>query len=504
MRNLFTKLYLQFLASFMLAIVVITVTFFSYTQNKLTQFAGERLDPVAELIGGIWQGIDVDERENWLAIDSALSGTQWKLLETAQTVPVQILHTHIQSASVHVRLALDAQYAVELEIDDWPEWEKFMGWLVLSELSNVPANLREAKFQQLKTVMPFALDRVNRQTESLSALDIRQLNNGQAVRITDANVNESTLYFPAGANQVIRMGPIFGFELLSTVQWALLILVSLLSLSLMFSLAVRPVHQRFLALHRAVGRIERTPESVNLPTQHNDQLGDLARRIDALATGLIRQLNANKRLNMAVSHDLKTPLARIKFALALLDESGENPYATQINQDVSLLSELISELLLYHQLTEARASDAQCESIAIVQPVLNAIKPSLNVEQNLPERADLPIAATDWRRIVSNLIGNAEEHAKARVSVSLSINAEHATLTVADDGPGLSQEDFELLKQPFQRASGHRSNTQSHHGLGLALVDATVDHYGGAFTLCETTLPGACFQVVLPYNSATK
>jgi signal transduction histidine kinase len=197
-------------------------------------------------------------------------------------------------------------------------------------------------------------------------------------------------------------------------------------------------------------------------------------------------------------------LARIKFALALLDESGENPYATQINQDVSLLSDLISELLLYHQLTEARASDAQCEGVSIVTPVFNAIKPSLNVEQDLPERADLPIAATDWRRIVSNLIGNAEEHAKARVSVSLSLTEQNATLTVADDGPGLSQEDFELFKQPFQRASGHRSNTHSHHGLGLALVDATVSHYGGAFTLCETSLPGACFQVVLPYNSATK
>lgn len=504
MRNLFSKLYLQFVGSFVVAVVVIATTVYSYTHQKLSHFADVRLAATVTLASQTWQSLSTEEQENWLALVSTLSGTQWLTSAEVPTASYRITHTHIGIGAVHAQLRLDDKTAIEVEIDDWPEWEKLIGWLVLSELSNVSANLREARFQQLKALVPFSIARVNRAEQPLGTLDIRQLNNGQAVRTTDSSSNQSMLYFPAGASQVIRMGPIDSFVLLTPGQWFLLVSVSLLSLSLMFSLAVRPLHHRFIQLHRAVGRIDTTPESVQLPTDFDDQFGDLAKRIDALASGLIKQLNANKRLNMAVSHDLKTPLARIKFALALLDEKGDNPYAAQINQDVSLLNELISELLLYHQLSESASSQIECDGMSVLQPILDSLPKAIKVEQHIPTGVSIPMSVTDWRRVASNLIDNAAQYAQARVLLSLEASQTELTFTVEDDGEGLSSDDFELLKQPFQRASGHRSSQQAHHGLGLALVDATVAHYGGKLQLTEGTLGGASIQVTLPYNSGTK
>lgn len=501
MRNLFTKLYLQFLASFVVALLVIGLSVSSLARFELTSFAKDRLEPVAELAEETWQALAPEEREAWLAIISTLSGTQWQLVTEEGDEGYRIDDLSLQSSNAVVTIWLDEDVAAKINIRSWSDWEEVMGWLVLSDLSNLEADFREARFQQLKLIFPFEIDRVNRSVQMINTLQLRQLNNGQAVRVTHEDSNQATLYFPAGANQVIRIGPVDRFEFLSTVEWMLIILMSLITLSLIFSLWVRPLHRRFMELHRTVGRIGSTESSVNLPVNYDDQFGDLASRIQSLALNLIAQVDANKQLNLAVSHDLKTPLARIKFALALIEDAEANPYLEQINQDVTLLNELISELLLYHQLVDSRAHAGSCEGVTELHQRLERIPSAIGQILAIPDRAIVPVSSTDWRRIVNNLLGNAEEYGKSILSVRLETTPLLCTLVIEDDGPGLTSEEFERLRLPFQRVSKHRELDKSHHGLGLSLVDATVKHYGGLFSCESGELGGAKFVISLPYNA---
>lgn len=503
MQNLFSRLYLQLLCSFLVIVMVIGLTVYGYAQQRLVGYAHQHLSAMQKIASGIWQRLDNEQQLAWLAIASTVSGTAWQSV-TAKNLSIeqQVEKADIWFMHAVGLLRLDSETVVRVTIDDWQDWQTGIGWLVLSDLSSRDAALREVHLQRLKSYLPFDASRVNRSAEPLNALELRQLADGQAVRISEGT--SDILYFPAGASQVIRFGPIDRFELLSPVHWVLLLLLSLLSLSLMFSLAVRPLHQRFKALYQAVGQIDDRSESVRLPTEYKDQFGELAERIERLALNFINQLETNKRLNLAVSHDLKTPLARIKFALALTDRRESDGYLEQVDRDINLLSELVSELLRYHQLAEGPAAAERCDGRDIIEQQLAGLPNRLRVEVALPEHLPVPLAAPDWRRIVSNLLNNAEQYARQALSVSCSINADEVLLVIEDDGPGMSASDFAVLRQPFQRQSTDRNLSDAHYGLGLALVDATVKHYRGAMS-CQVSgrLGGAKLTVALPYKSAT-
>ena len=127
---------------------------------------------------------------------------------------------------------------------------------------------------------------------------------------------------------------------------------------------------------------------------------------------------------------------------------------------------------------------------------------NVQLQVELPSSdVQLPMLATHWRRITDNLIKNAVQYGHGKLKVSLSREANQITLKVEDNGRGLSPDDFEQLKQPFQRQQIHRNLNDNNHGLGLAIVDATVSHYGGELSVCPSPLGGTCFCVHLHFTN---
>lgn len=512
MSSLFTRLYVQFTATLLVIITSVAVGLYFYGRIALERYALERITPVAQLAADGWLEMNEDERANWLVLVSNLSGTQWHKQELALPTAVKVENIFLQAARVDVFLRLDDTRAARIEIDDWPEWEKAYGWLFLDAISDVPSELREAKFQSLRAQVPWPIERVNRNTEPLSALGLRQLNNGQSLRVTSGMVETKMLYYPAGASQVIRMGPIPTFELLTNFQWFGLSAISLFLLGVGFVFWVRPVQLRFAELIGSVEAINEQQSSVKLPTEYRDDLGRLSRRIDGMARSLILQLQQNKQLNQAVSHDLKTPLARIKFSLALLPVEPTNDYVQQIQNDVDLLTQLTQELLLYHQLTDETVNkNVHCDAIAVLNKTIAQLPNDIKVTHNFEGQSiTAPMHESHWRRLCDNLCNNAVQYGKGQVHIQLTESASQLLLYVEDDGLGIEIDKFEQLKQPFQRLSKHRDLQQNNHGLGLALVDATVRHYQGTWWLENSALGGARFVIEVPkytyktYNSITK
>lgn len=502
--TLFTRLYIKFFATLLTLIFIVLSSIYFYADQTFNRYVLERVSPVAVLAAEAWLDFDDSEKDNWLSLVANLSGTDWQSTTDQINSNVKVERLRMLSAGAEVTVKFGPDATFQVAIEDWPKWEEFYGWLFLNALSNVPSGQREVLFQLLKSKAPWPVARVDRNTEAISALSFRQLDKGNAIRLKTNGAATETLYFPAGARQVIRMGPIAGYELFSVTQWFSLIIISIVLLASGFALWVLPLQRRFNELNNAVNAIGGTPKSVQLPVQYADDLGQLAQRIDHMARGLITQIEDNKQLNQAVSHDLKTPLARIKFSLALLERGDNNPYVEQICSDVDLLTELTQELLLYHQLSNTPVQITSCEIVESLRVFIKELPTDLELRLALPEHTiQASFHASHWRRLCTGLLQNAAQYGRGEIWVTLALAGDEVKLVIEDNGPGIADAAFDTLKQPFRRQSDHRDLHQNNHGLGLALVDAIVEHYRGAWTMSQSELGGAKFEVQLPYKRQT-
>lgn len=501
MHRLFTRLYLQFFSSLLVILMVAILCVYLLAQQRLDTYGQNRIIPMAELAADAWDGLAPDEQAAWLALVSGLSGTQWERVDAASspTRGFVIEDMHLSNHSINALIQLSPEASVSVVINDWHAWEQGYAWLFLDAISREAPEQREARFITLSAASPWDIERVRIQSETLPPLAAQQLRNGQSVRVNLTAPGLEALYVPAGTDRAIRFGPIRSFTLLSTLQWLTVVCVSLIMLSLSFMLWIRPVQRRFLTLFHSVDQISTKRESINLPTADTDELGQLARHIERMATHLIQQIETNNQLNQAVSHDLKTPLARIRFSLELLGIDRDNPYLQTIENDIELLIQLTDELLLFHQLKGSESDAPLCNVQELLAQHLSAMPDSVTLTSELPSSSvQLRIHPTHWLRLVNNLLDNAEQYGNGRIHVSMVNTDGDWTLTVEDNGPGLTAAEFETLKQPFQRLQSHRNLNKNNHGLGLALVDATAHHYGGTFTCGQSILGGAAMSIRLP------
>lgn len=224
----------------------------------------------------------------------------------------------------------------------------------------------------------------------------------------------------------------------------------------------------------------------------------------------IEQLIAdNKLLSRAVSHDLKTPLARLRFGVDMLEEEHElavrQQYYQRINRDLDHMESLINTLLDYAKLEEVKLSiqKTPIDLGVLVQEALEHFDGSALVSLQRDIKSGVMINA-DRRylgMLIHNLVLNAMQHAKSRVQVSLSASANAIIFRVVDDGDGISPSHSERIFQPFQRGDGAKSHG---HGMGLAICDRIAGWFAAEISVGRSqTLGGAEFTVTFVQGSTS-
>jgi len=503
MTKLFAQLYYRLIFSLFFVVAMSTALILSWAEHRFEQYVINHITPAALLAQQSWQPLPTASRSAWVDILYNLTDSQWVIVEQQQEELVSIIKKDWSNQTATVLIKLDETSAAQIDIVSWANWHVGHGWLLLNSISNVPADQRENLFRDLILQSPWPLARLNVNTVSLSALALRQLASGQSVRISESDGFDN-YYFPAGASQVVRIGPVESFSFLSTQQWLLVVTLTLILLTVILAWLVRPIHKRIDAISQGVDRIYDDQSDIQLPSHYRDDFGLLARRIEAMANRLVLQIDQNRKLNQAVSHDFKTPLARMKFAVALAEHNPDKEKFARIGQEIDLLTDLTNELLLYHQINDTQANPNERISL---QEILNStlalydsndVKFSLNIENDIPAYS---INEGHWRRVCQNLIDNAVQYGQGEVSISLTGNYHNARLSVTDNGAGMDQKEFEALKQPFSRAEKSRNLDRTNHGLGMSLVQAIADHYQGTFTLHNDTGTRLC--MTLPFTAIT-
>jgi signal transduction histidine kinase len=236
------------------------------------------------------------------------------------------------------------------------------------------------------------------------------------------------------------------------------------------------------------------------------QLTGLARNIDDMSSRLSHLIQSQKELTAALSHEMRTPLARIRFALAVIGNQADQPIQTQlqeINADVQQIDGLIASMLDYARLDHpdlrmewqdtalepwCRHALAAAESPARELRLLGVEKlSSAWMEPRLMELA------------LSNLVVNASRYAKQRVDVSISAQDNGYRIVVEDDGDGIPPADRETVFKAYTRLDTSRNRDTGGYGLGLAIVARVAALHGGRATAAASkTLGGAKFVIEWP------
>ncbi len=255
------------------------------------------------------------------------------------------------------------------------------------------------------------------------------------------------------------------------------------------------------ALQDGVARLRRGDLDVVLENRTRDEFGALTAAFNALAASIKERVRARDQLLLDVSHELRSPLTRLKVALALLPDSAKK---TQAEADVSEMESQITELLELERLRDGRGLRiARVDLVPLLHEAARAHQdtpPGVRVDVAAPT-LPLDCDADDLRTVLRNLVGNAVKYSlpdSPPVEVTATRDAGWVTIRVVDDGSGVPESDLSRLFEPFFRVDRSRSRQTGGYGLGLSICKRIVEAHGGTIAATNNPARGACFAVRLP------
>ena len=267
---------------------------------------------------------------------------------------------------------------------------------------------------------------------------------------------------------------------------------------------IRRLTMRLEALQSGVERWGTGDLSTRLNADGKDEVAFLAARFNQAAQRIETLMNSHKSLLANASHELRSPLARIRMSLELLGGDSTSPQRVEISRSITELDELIGEILLASRL-DAKQSDAE--------PFEQLDLTGLAAEECARAGAVLGMSTTGQslvvqgsprllRRLMRNLLENAKRYGgQGEVGMALTQKSdgtqEFAVISVQDRGPGVPLAERERIFEPFYRLLG-ASERDGGVGLGLALVKSISERHGGTVHCEARSGGGASFVVELP------
>ena len=283
------------------------------------------------------------------------------------------------------------------------------------------------------------------------------------------------------------------------------ILASLLFAVLLAWYFSRPIRALRQAFEAAAGG-DLSPRFEKKSGLRSAELNDLGRDFDRMTARLRSLIDGQTRLLHDVSHELRSPLARLQAAVGLAHQQPDKVMASmeRIERESVRMDKLVGELLTLSRL-EAGAISAAQEVISMAE-LLDQIVGDANFEAAPQQRSVVLHGDTDvmvtgqadlLARAVENVVRNAVKHSPAQGTVEVEARSEGRRLRirVQDRGPGVAAADLEQIFQPFFRSS---SASAEGHGLGLAIAQHVVQAHGGTISARNRTDGGLCVEISLP------
>ncbi|MEK9953135.1 MAG: ATP-binding protein [Curvibacter sp.] len=262
---------------------------------------------------------------------------------------------------------------------------------------------------------------------------------------------------------------------------------------------VRRLTKRLETLQQGVERWGEGDLGRRLPEDGQDEVAFLAQRFNVAAARVQALLLSHKALLANASHELRSPLARIRMGLELLESQPGPAAREEIARNIRELDQLIDEILLASRLDASPDDLGPLEPVDLVGLAAEECARTGAEFETPPGVTSVVVAGQTrlLRRALRNLLENARRHGAGTVTLTLRTSGEQVEIRVCDQGPGVPAALRERIFEPFFRLPG-ASEREGGVGLGLALVRSIAQRHGG-HTHCEDNPGGgACFVLRLP------
>jgi len=427
------------------------------------------------------------------------------------------------------RLLPDEQHVIVMYLEEQEEQRAYRQSrgtfaLVSRMIQNQPQAHWEALVQELQSWSPVRLALIDHGprehagaiTNSFSeaALSWYEYDNNQEVIFIDlANSNKTLMFGPIPSESHVIMSHTY-------ITGAIILAV----ISVVLGLWLVPVWKNLNQVKLGAREFGRGHLDSRVKIQRNSVVAQVGDSFNRMADRIQNLIKTNQFLTNAVAHDLRTPLARLRFAHEMLSSGDcsreeKTRYKNNIEASIEALEHLINQSITYSRYD--RSADARrfatCCFAELIRQEVEQIKvdvPSLlfsiKIDPEL-EKSEQLIDKNALRRALSNLLGNAMKHATSQVLVTFSLSQGDSGLhnkmcyvvAVDDDGEGVEEQDRARIFEPFVQVNNEARDATLGHGFGLAIVSKVAEWHGGVIMVEQSeTLNGASFRLSWPVDFA--
>jgi two-component system sensor histidine kinase CpxA len=326
---------------------------------------------------------------------------------------------------------------------------------------------------------------------------------GSGVTHRDGNQMYIVINDPARKYRLLLIPPPLSVDLVSFVPYYLLILLALAGLCwLLAANLASPLRQLALTVDRfGAGEL-----SARSSLARRDEIGDLARAFNQMAVRLQTLLLAERRLLQDISHELRSPLARLSFAAELTKTAPDRELAAaRLRKDIDRLTNLVGGLI---QVTRAEGEFAErnLDPVALdelVQDIAEGCQIESDARQCRIDVSATPVQLRGdeelLRRAIENVLRNAIRYAPqgTAIEVRLERSGSMAKVAIRDYGPGVPEELLPRVFTPFFRVDDSRDSSTGGVGLGLAIAHRAVSLHHGEIKV-RNAAPGLLVEISLP------
>jgi signal transduction histidine kinase len=325
--------------------------------------------------------------------------------------------------------------------------------------------------------------------------------------LIDSADNSFYLKRSKALHAAIRLGPVA--EKTRGDPSLFLPVVFYLSILLVVGLWLRPLLSDMRVLTSASQKFAADYREPLTTAHQTTQLTSLARNLDDMSARLSSLIQSQKELTTALSHEMRTPLARIQFALAVIGNQASDSVQKQlagISNDVQQIDGLIASMLDYARLDHP---DLRLEwQETALEPWFRHAMSALDGATREIQLSGLNQLSSAWMEprlmelALSNLLVNACRHARRRIAVAVTREGDHYRITVEDDGEGIPVDQRKNVFKAYTRLDTSRNRDSGGYGLGLAIVARVAALHGGNATAAASeALGGAKFTLEWPRHA---
>ena len=274
------------------------------------------------------------------------------------------------------------------------------------------------------------------------------------------------------------------FALWITVPAIIMVLISLIFLKNQ----TRPITN----LAKAAEKFGKGEEIDEFKPSGAAEIRQAGNEFDKMRKRIMRHLNQRSEMLSGISHDLRTPLTRMKLQIAFIKDKK---LSSKLTEDINEMEKMLNE---YLQFTRSSYSEKD-EQFNLSELIENIIKKydDKNISMNLISRIYINGRKNLIQRCINNLIDNSIKYAN-KINVELSKNNNNLFIKIEDDGPGIPENEYSNVFKPFYKIDKGRAGAKSSVGLGMSIASDIIRSHGGNIKLEKSTLNGLSVKIFLP------